>query len=81
MAAMTATELMPAVGQQVSVRFEDCQVFCTVLDAKCSYGRPRLLIQPISGDNSQWVELSRISRIEHTTTSKSAGITPALEAK
>lgn len=58
---MTATEMIPAVGMTVLVRFEDCQVSCTVADVKHVYGKARVLITPVNGLGSQWVELSRVS--------------------
>jgi hypothetical protein len=61
-ADMTANEMIPAVGAHVVVAFEQVQVACTVLDVKTSWGKPRLLIAPLSGDGSQWIELSRLTR-------------------
>jgi hypothetical protein len=58
---MTTLEMLPAIGSQVNVRFEQITVACTVRDAKYSYGRPRLLIEPKDGNGQQWVELSRIT--------------------
>lgn len=60
---MTATQMIPAVGQDVMVRMESLSVSCKVLDVKCSYGRPRLLIAPLSGGGQQWIETSRITAV------------------
>jgi len=56
----TASELMPAVGAQVLVRFEDLAVRCTVTDAKNSWGKVRLLVTPYEGLGAQWIELGRL---------------------
>jgi len=56
----TANDMMPTIGQQVAIRFEQLTVTCTVLDAKSSYGRIRLLVSPVNGNGSQWVESGRI---------------------
>ena len=56
----TATELIPAVGALVSVRFESVLVACRVLDAKRVWNAVRLEVTPIQGSGSQWVELPRI---------------------
>lgn len=59
---MTATEMVPAIGTDVQVRFEDLRINCRVVDVKHVYGRPRLLVAPVDGAGEQWVELSRIVR-------------------
>jgi hypothetical protein len=59
--AITATEMSPALGQRILVKFESMRVLCTVLDVKNVYGRERLLVAPIEGNGQQWVELSRIA--------------------
>ena len=58
----TVRELMPALGEQVAVRFEDMIFDCTVLDAKNSWGKVRILVQPIKGTGQQWIELGRLTR-------------------
>ena len=58
---MTATEMIPAVGATVLVACESLNIACIVADVKMSYGRPRLLVRPITGNGQQWVELQRIS--------------------
>lgn len=58
---MTATEMIPAVGVTVLVRFENCRVGCVVSDVKQAYGATRLLITPIDGIGSQWVDMGRVS--------------------
>lgn len=60
MPAMTATEMIPAVGQQVSVRFEELLIDCVVADVKQSWGKTRLQITPLLGTGTQWIELSRL---------------------
>ena len=62
----TASELIPAVGAQVLVRFEDLAVRCKVLDAKNSWGKVRLQITPVGGYNRQWIELGRLVAAPYT---------------
>lgn len=57
---MTANEMVPAVGKSVLVRCEDLAVWCWVLDAKMSYGKPRIQVRPFEGRGEQWIELSRV---------------------
>lgn len=57
---MTTRELLPALGEKVSVRFEDLAIECIVLDAKTSWGKPRLQVRPVTGQGRQWIELSRL---------------------
>jgi hypothetical protein len=59
---MTCKDMIPAIGSAVTVRFEDLTIACTVSDVKISWGKPRLLIIPVSGMGQQWVELSRVSQ-------------------
>jgi hypothetical protein len=56
----TARQMTPAIGAEVEVRFESIIVYCTVRDVKNSYGRCRLLVEPMSGAGEQWIEPSRI---------------------
>ena len=60
---MTATQMIPAVGQDVMVRMESLAVACRVEDVKSSYGRARLLVAPLSGSGRQWIETSRITAV------------------
>mgnify|MGYP001616050148 CR=1 len=61
MPAQTARQMLPAIGQSVTVRCESLHVACTVEDVKNSYGRNRLLVRPLSGSGQQWVELERVT--------------------
>jgi len=56
----TVQQLLPAIGEQITIRMQDLYVACLVLDAKNSYGQVRLLVRPVAGDGQQWVELSRL---------------------
>lgn len=58
----TAKQLIVAVGQTVNVKVESWTVPMVVKDAKTAYGVPRVLVEPVSGEGSAWVDLSRISR-------------------
>ena len=62
----TAKAMIPAVGQRVSVSMESLTVTCEVLDCKSSYGRVRLLVAPLAGSGSQYVEMSRVSAATDT---------------
>lgn len=59
--AITYNDMTPAVGQRVSVRFEELRITCQVRNVKSSYGRVRLLVAPESGSGEQWVEMSRLN--------------------
>lgn len=56
---MTATEMIPAVGQRVMVRCDELNVDCKVIDVKTAWGKPRLLVAPVAGSGQQWVSLDR----------------------
>lgn len=56
----TVQQLIPAIGQDVMVRFESIVVACKVVDAKNSWGKVRVQIVPMSGTGTQWIELERI---------------------
>jgi len=70
----TVRELSPAVGSVVLVRLETLSAWCRVLDAKSSYGKPRLLVTPVNGCGEAWVELHRIAEVRPPAT-------PALEVR
>jgi hypothetical protein len=59
----TAAELAINIGAEVLVQCESIRVACVVKDAKNSWGRVRLLVEPIQGAGSQWVELGRVSEL------------------
>ena len=56
----TVTALAPAIGATVAVRMQDLTIDCQVIDAKNSWGKVRLLVQPVAGRGEQWVELERL---------------------
>ena len=56
----TCLDMLFAIGASVQVRFEDLHIACTVRNVKNSWGKPRLLVAPVSGSGEQWAELSRI---------------------
>ena len=60
----TAATMSQAIGQTVSVRFDGFQVTMRVLDAKQSYGVPRVQVTPVSGTGTAWIDLTRCSRTE-----------------
>lgn len=74
----TVKELGRAVGERVVVQFQSVSVICTVVDAKNSWGRVRLLVRPVAGYGEQWVELERLTREDagHSVANSEVGITP-----
>jgi len=52
---MTTNEMLPAVGQTAVLRMEDLQIEVTIRDVKTAYGRVRLLVAPITGCGTQWL--------------------------
>ena len=60
---MTVKAMAELIGRHVSVRYESLEITCRVEDAKVSYGRPRLLIAPLTGSGQQWIESTRVSRM------------------
>lgn len=57
----TAASMIVLVGKTALVRFEKVKVLCSVLDSRYQYGRTDLLVEPVGGSGSQWVERSRIT--------------------
>lgn len=47
------------VGDQKYVQFDDVMILCEVKEVKPSYGRMRLLVEPVKGRGQQWVEVAR----------------------
>ena len=60
MTRQTVRELAPAIGSVVLCRFEEIMVQVTVIDAKNSYGKIRLLVRPVAGSSEQWIEMHRL---------------------
>jgi hypothetical protein len=58
---MTATEMIPYVGQTVMVRCESLTIECRITNVKCAWGKTRVEIEPTAGNGRQWVELARVS--------------------
>lgn len=56
----TYREMQIAIGQTVTVRFEDLTVKCLITDVKASWGKMRLQVKPVAGDGTQWVEMGRV---------------------
>lgn len=50
----------PIVGQTLAAQFEDLIVCVVVQDIKHSYGHVRLLVTPVTGSGSQWIDRRRI---------------------
>lgn len=69
----TALDMIPAIGATVLVRYESVQIKCTVANVKNSWGQPRLLVTPVAGSGSQWVEMGRVSVTPDTVFPMNAG--------
>jgi len=59
----TATQMIPAVGKQINVHVETWVIPMMVTDVKNAWGRIRLEVEPISGTGRQWIELTRVQRV------------------
>lgn len=59
---MTANEMAPAVGQTVLVRMERWVLPCLVRDVRNVWGKPQLLVVPVSGSGEGWIDLGRLVR-------------------
>ena len=51
------------LGEKVKVRFEKIIVHCYVQDVRQAFGRTDLLVSPVEGAESQWVEENRVFKI------------------
>jgi hypothetical protein len=62
----TAKNMVPAIGATVhiSTGVGEIVAACRVEDVKSSWGNIRLLVSPVAGSGSAWVELSRLRRVE-----------------
>jgi len=72
-ARYTANEMSIAVGQPVQLRAGDLWIDCVVKDVKVSWGTNRLLIQPVAGDGTAWVELSSVRTMAATVAGRAWG--------
>uniref|UniRef100_A0A6H1Z6Y8 Uncharacterized protein n=1 Tax=viral metagenome TaxID=1070528 RepID=A0A6H1Z6Y8_9ZZZZ len=61
--ANTAIQMIPAVGKQINVHVETWVIPMTVTDVKNSWGRVRLEVEPLNGSGRQWIELTRVQRV------------------
>lgn len=73
----TVRQLLPAIGTLVAVRFESLVIECRVIDAKNAYGTVRILVAPLAGSGTQWVELTRVDHVGISCTC-GEGNTPGL---
>jgi hypothetical protein len=65
--SMTALQMYQAIGRPARLRCDGLLVDVTVMDVKMSYGKARLLVQPIAGVGTVWVEMDRLSILEAKT--------------
>ena len=61
---MTAREMVPAIGACVLITsgVGEILIAAKVVDVKTAWSTVRLLVEPVSGSGSAWVELSRLRR-------------------
>lgn len=61
---MTLRELASMINEVLPVRLsigkDALSVECRILDIKQSYGNVRVLIEPVRGSGSVWVDISRL---------------------
>ena len=60
---MKLKELQDLIGTDVTIEFDGLKVAVVVVDAKVSYGKPRLLISPVAGEGTVWVDARRAEGI------------------
>ena len=56
----TVNQLSPAIGHICNYPSNGLMVEVRVIDAKNSYGVPRLLIEPVSGSGQTWVNVDSL---------------------
>ena len=56
----TAASMIVLVGRAVQIRFEKVSVLCNVVDSRSQWGRTDILVEPVGGSGSQWVEKNRV---------------------
>jgi hypothetical protein len=61
----TAASMIILVGQAVQVRFEKVSILCNVMDSRSQWGRTDILVEPVGGSGSQWVEKNRVVVAPH----------------
>ena len=61
---MTATQMIPAVGQVVYLKTNALLVSCKVVDVKHAYGTARLQLEPVCGKGRTWVNLSSVQAMD-----------------
>jgi hypothetical protein len=57
---MTTQETMKLIGTTAQLPCEGMMISVRITDAKNSYGSDRVLITPVSGSGSRWVNLSSL---------------------
>ena len=60
---MTVTQMSEVLGKRVDVTMCGLTVACEIRDAKVSYGRARLLIAPLAGNGTVWIEPQKVVAI------------------
>lgn len=53
---MGAKEMAKLIGTVVLIRDGECKYEAKVVDAKESYGKLRLLVEPVAGCGQRWVQ-------------------------
>lgn len=59
---MKQSEIQEKMGREVQVKHGKMTFLARIVDYKCSYGRDRFLVEPLSGVGKDWIELWSIYR-------------------
>lgn len=57
---MTARDLQAKIGKLCYLQANGLEVLCQIRDAKASYGRLRVQIEPQAGKGRAWVSISSV---------------------
>ena len=52
------------IGKTGTIHMGAMAVYVKILDAKTAYGVERVLVTPVAGEGSQWVNLTKVSDIQ-----------------
>lgn len=64
---LTANQLSQSIGQIVSYPMNGLVIQVEIQDAKIAYGVPRVLIKPVAGSGSAWVNAASLQRAIETS--------------
>lgn len=63
---MRTADMAALLGRTVTVKIETLRVECVIQDCKMSYGALRVLVEPVRGSGSQWIDQHRVVTWELT---------------